>query len=303
MSKIVVVGSINTDMVICTRRLPGPGETVLGGTFLMNPGGKGANQAVAAAKLDGDVVFIGKVGDDSLGRDAVANMRRCGVDTRFIGVDPDSASGVATITVDESGENCIAVASGANACLSGAEVQSAWRQIDDVSIVLMQLETPLQTVQDTAALAKQSGATTILNPAPAQDLPDSLLALIDIITPNEHEAHQLTGVTIECDDSAKAAAQRLQQRGVPTVIITMGDRGAWIQTADFVGCVSAIPAKVVDTTAAGDTFNGALAVELALGTTLVDAVRVANHAASIAVTRPGAQGSCPTRKDLTDSLT
>ncbi|WP_168565563.1 ribokinase [Crateriforma spongiae] len=303
MSKIVVVGSINTDMVIRTRRLPGPGETVLGGTFLMNPGGKGANQAVAAAKLGGDVVFIGKVGDDSLGRDAVANMQHCGVDTRFIGVDPDLASGVATITVDESGENCIAVASGANACLSVADVQSAWKQIDDVSMVLMQLETPLETVQAAAQLAKQSGATTILNPAPAQDLPDALLALIDIITPNEHEAHQLTGVTINSDDSAKSAAQRLQQRGVPTVIITMGDRGAWIQSDDFTGCVDAIPAKVVDTTAAGDTFNGALAAELALGTARVDAVRLANHAASIAVTRQGAQGSCPTRKDLADSST
>ena len=298
MSKIVVVGSSNTDMVIKAARLPAPGETVLGGDFFMNPGGKGANQAVAAARLGGEVCFVAKVGADIFGQQAVEGFRNEGIDTTFVAVDAERPSGVATISVDAQGENCIAVASGANDALSPADVDNARERIESAEVLLMQLETPLPTVQHAAVLAKQSGKRVILNPAPAQPLADELLALLDVITPNETEAEILTGIKVESIDDAERAARALQQKGLASVIITLGARGAFVLDGSFTGLVAAPKVDPVDTTAAGDTFNGALAVALAEGQTIEAAVAFANKAAAISVTRLGAQASTPTLQEL-----
>ena len=208
MSKIVVVGSSNTDMVIQSEHLPAPGETILGGEFFMNPGGKGANQAVAAAKLGGDVVFVARVGDDIFGQEAVAGFKKEGINTAFIVTDPEQPSGVATIMVDGKGENCIAVASGANKLLSPADVDQAMAQVDAADVLLMQLETPIETIEYVAELGIQKGKTVILNPAPAQALSDELLAKLDVITPNETEAEILTGIKVENLADAEKAALR-----------------------------------------------------------------------------------------------
>lgn len=298
MAKIAVIGSSNTDMVIKTAHLPAPGETVLGGQFLMTPGGKGANQAVAAAKLGGDVVFVAKVGDDIFGQVAVAGLKSEGINTDYIVVDPDHPSGVATITVDEQGENCIAVASGANSALGPADIDRAAPQIEAASVLLMQLETPLATVEHAALLGRKAGKTVILNPAPAQPLSDDLFALLNVITPNETEAEILTGMKVETEHDAEQAARALRNKGVGAVIITLGSRGAFVLSESFVGLVPAPKVVPVDTTAAGDTFNGALAVGLAGGQTIEDAVVFANKAAAISVTRLGAQASTPTLKEL-----
>lgn len=298
MSKIAVIGSSNTDMVIKTGRLPAPGETVLGGQFLMNPGGKGANQAVAAARLGGDVVFVAKVGDDIFGQEAVEGFKGEGINTDYIVVDPDNPSGVATITVDEQGENCIAVASGANSALGPADIDSATPQIEAASVLLMQLETPLGTVEHAASLGRKAGKTVILNPAPAQPLSDALLALLDVITPNETEAEILTGIKVQTEHDAEEAARALRDKGVGAVIITLGSRGAFVLSESFLGLVPAPKVEPVDTTAAGDTFNGALAVGLADGQTIEDAVAFANKAAAISVTRLGAQASAPKLEEL-----
>ncbi len=298
MSRIVVVGSSNTDMVIKVAHLPAPGETVLGGQFLMNPGGKGANQAVAAARLGGDVVFVAKVGDDIFGQEAVQGFKNEGINTDHIAVDPDNPSGVATITVDAQGENCIAVASGANSALSPADIDRAAPQIVAASVLLMQLETPLPTIEHAALLGKKAGKTVILNPAPAQPLSDDLLAQLDVITPNETEAELLTGIKVQTENDAERAGRALRDKGVGAVIITLGSRGAFVLSESFLGLIPAPKVEPVDTTAAGDTFNGALAVGLAGGRTLEDAVILANKAAAISVTRLGAQASAPKLEEL-----
>jgi len=298
MSKIVVVGSSNTDMVIKSEHLPAPGETILGGAFLMNPGGKGANQAVAAAKLEGDVVFVAKVGDDIFGQEAVQGFQTVGINTDYIGVDPDNPSGVATIMVDAKGENCIAVASGANNTLGIEDVDKAMDQIDAASVLLMQLESPVPTVEYVASLGKAKGKTVILNPAPAQTLSDELLANLDIITPNETEAELLTGVKVDSLESAQSAADALHAKGLGTVIITLGSQGSYVSSNAFTGLVPTRKVDAVDTTAAGDTFNGALAVGLVNGEAIEEAVAFANKAATVSVTRIGAQSSCPTLDEL-----
>jgi len=298
MSKIVVIGSSNTDMVIKTAHLPAPGETVLGGRFFMNPGGKGANQAVAATRLSGDVVFVAKVGDDIFGQEAVEGLKSEGINTDTIVVDSDNPSGAATITVDEQGENCIAVASGANAALGPADIDSAAPQIEAANVLLMQLETPVPTVQYAASLGKKAGKTVILNPAPAQPLSDGLLAQLDVITPNETEAEILTGIKVETEDDAEKAARALRDKGVGVVIITLGSRGAFVLSESFLGLVPAPKVEPVDVTAARDTFNAALAVGLADGQAIEDAVVFANKAAAISVTRLGAQASTPTLEEL-----
>lgn len=298
MASVVVIGSSNTDMVIKAAHLPAPGETVLGGQFLMNPGGKGANQAVAAARLGGDVVFVARVGDDIFGQEAVQGFKNEGINTDYIVVDPDNPSGVATITVDEQGENCIAVASGANSALSPADIDRAAPQIEAASVLLMQLETPVPSVEYAASLGKKAGKTVILNPAPALTLSDGLLAQLDVITPNETEAEILTGIKVETEDDAEKAARALRDKGVGLVIITLGSRGAFVLSDSFIGLVPAPKVEPVDTTAAGDTFNGALAVGIASGRTSEDAVVFANKAASISVTRLGAQASTPLLEEL-----
>jgi ribokinase len=285
-------------MVIQSERLPAPGETILGGEFLMNPGGKGANQAVAAARLGGEVVFVAKVGDDIFGREAVSGFKKEGINIDFIGVDAQLPSGIATIMVDGKGENCIAVASGANNSLSTTDVDLAMDQIDAASVLLMQLETPLETIEYVTSVGHEKGKVVILNPAPAQALSDALLAKLDVITPNETEAALLTGIKVKTLDDAKAASAILRKVGVGAVVITLGSQGAFVDSESFSGLVPVRKVKVIDTTAAGDTFNGALAVAIASGKEMQEAVSFANEAAAISVTRLGAQASAPTLEEL-----
>ncbi|MBG9378740.1 ribokinase [Panacibacter sp. DH6] len=295
---IVVVGSSNTDMVIKSPYLPKPGETILGGTFFMNAGGKGANQAVAAARLGGNVSFIAKVGNDVFGKEAVTGFQKEGIDTAYVFTDATQPSGVALINVDDNGENCIVVASGANAALSTTDIDNARDKIINASIVLVQLETPLTTVAHVAALANDYGVTIILNPAPATKLDDALLAHIAVITPNQHEAAMLTGIEVNDTASAKHAAKILHGKGVKTVIITLGADGALLYHNDFFTGVASPVVKAADTTAAGDVFNGALAVALAEGKSVQHAVAYACSAAAISVTRLGAQASAPYRNEV-----
>ena len=295
---IVVVGSSNTDMVIAADRLPAPGETILGGTFFMNAGGKGANQAVAAARLGGEVCFIAKTGNDIFGRQAVQLFGDEGIDTSYIVSDPDEPSGVALITVDKQGENCIVVASGANATLSPQDLRTAEEVVGSAGCILLQLEIPLATVEYVAGLAAASGGRVILNPAPVCPLPDALLRNVWLLTPNKKEAEMLTGIEIRDLGSAREAAECLRQRGVKSVIITLGAEGAALLYDQGFVHVPAIPVKAVDTTAAGDVFNGALAAALSEGLPLLEATKYACRAAAVSVTRRGAQVSAPRKHEL-----
>jgi ribokinase len=296
--KIMVIGSSNTDMVIKTKKLPSAGETILGGDFFMNPGGKGANQAVAAARLGGDVILVAKTGNDIFGKEAKEVFKSENVDTRFILSDPDSPSGVALITVDADGENCIVVAPGSNSKLIISDIEVAREEVLRSGIILMQLEIPFETVMYVATLAFDSGIKFILNPAPAVDLPDNLLEKVYILTPNETEAELLTGIKVYDDRSAGQAASDLRKRGVKNVIITMGAGGSFVQTDSISVIIPGVTAKAVDTTAAGDIFNGALAVAISEGRMIDEAVKFANKAASISVTRLGAQASAPYRYEI-----
>lgn len=295
---ILVIGSSNTDMVIKSPHLPAPGETILGGIFFMTAGGKGANQAVAASRLGGNVAFIAKLGNDIFGKQAVVLFKKERLDISAVIIDKKAASGVALINVDDKGENCIAVASGANANLSPADLKKSKALIEAASILLMQLETPVETILYASVIAAAKKNTVILNPAPACILPDELYKHISIITPNEHEAGMLTGTAVRNMDDAKNACELLHAKGVTTVIITLGSKGALIYHQNKFQHVAAPKVKAVDTTAAGDVFNGALAVALAEKKSLKDAVQFACKAASIAVTRLGAQASAPYRKEF-----
>jgi ribokinase len=296
--KIVVIGSANTDMLIQLDRLPRPGETVLGGRFTTAAGGKGANQAVAAARAGGDVTLVARVGRDVFGEQALAGFRRDRIETRWVARDTGAPSGVALIFVARDGENSIAVAGGANARLSPADVQRAAGAIRAAGSVVLQLEIPLPTVEAAARLAAAAGVRVILNPAPARSLPDRLLRRVSILTPNESEATALTGVTVRDADSAARAAAQLLARGVGAVVVTLGARGAVAATPEGWQRIPGFRVKAVDTTAAGDVFNGALAVALGEGRPLVAAVRFANAAAALSVTRLGAQPSAPRRRDI-----
>jgi ribokinase len=296
--KIVVVGSTNMDMVVTTHHIPVPGETVLGGSFFMNPGGKGANQAVAVARLGGDAVFISKMGNDVFGKQSSQLLDEEGINTFYLLSDNDLPSGVALITVDQAGENSIVVASGANANLLPADLQTALTEIGDANTILMQLEIPMETVLFVAQYAAKKGIRVILNPAPANTLPPTLLNHIDIITPNKTEAEMLSGVKVTNLDSAKQAARAIHELGVKDVVVTMGPLGAVIFQNGEHEVVPAPKAEAIDTTAAGDVFNGALAVSLSEGKSLADAVRFACEAAAISVTRMGAQSSIPYRNEL-----
>jgi ribokinase len=291
--KIVVVGSSNTDMVVVADHFPAPGETILGGEFLMNPGGKGANQAVAAARLGGEVAFIAKVGQDIFGQQAMRHLREQGIDVSGIFTDSERPSGVAQITVDSKGENCIVVAPGANMALNPEDIDQSWRLIERADILLTQLETPLPTVAHAAERAARAGVRVILNPAPAAPLPAPLYTYLHIITPNESEAEKLSGVKITNEDSARAAAAFFHQKGVAVVVITLGAAGAYLATGQISKTIPAPKVKALDTTAAGDTFNGALAAALARGEDLENSVIFANQAAAMAVTKMGAQASIP----------
>lgn len=287
---IVVVGSVNTDLVVRASRIPSPGETVTGGRFLQADGGKGANQAVAAARLGAHVTFVGRVGADELGEHAVTGLRDEGIDVRFVTRDPGAASGVALIVVDGSGENAIAVAPGANARLSSADVEAAAGVIEEADALLLQLETPLEPVERAASIASEAGVRVILNPAPARPIPESLLALVDVLTPNEGEARALGG-----ESEVEAAAAALRRRGVGTVVVTLGSRGALLVTHEGETRVATVAVDVVDTTGAGDAFNGALAAGLAEGMDLEAAARFGCAAGTLATTVAGARPSLPER--------
>ena len=293
---IVVLGSTNTDMVISGAKIPVPGETVCGGSFMMNPGGKGANQAVAVARLSArrrQCVFIAKVGDDLFGRDTARRLKAEGIDARLI-VDKTAASGTALILVDRKGQNCISVALGANGTLSPEDVAPFASDIERADALLLQLETPLETVLWAARTAHAKGVHVILNPAPAAKLPRELYACLDWITPNETEAELLTGVKVADLASAQAAERVLKRRGVAHVAITLGAKGCYA-AGRIHPCVKV---KAVDTVAAGDTFNGAFVVALAEGKGVDEAIAFAQAAAARAVTRPGAQSSVPFRCEV-----
>jgi len=297
-NKILIVGSSNTDMVIKTNHFPAPGETILGGRFLMNAGGKGANQAVAAARLGGMVTFVGKIGDDIFGKQAVQQLEDEGINVDYVAVDPENPSGVALITVDKKGENSIVVAPGSNGTLSSADFDKAIAELNESEFVLMQLEIPIPTVEHVAAIAAEKQKKVILNPAPAALLSDELLKNLYLITPNETEAELLTGIKVTDQNSALLAASALHEKGVEIVIITMGSAGAFLLADNESEIISAPKVEAVDTTAAGDTFNGALTVALSEGKTIQESIAFANKAAAISVTRIGAQSSVPFRKEI-----
>lgn len=299
---IVVIGSLNMDFVVAVERLPMPGETIFGRGFRTIPGGKGANQAYAASKLAGadlTVRMVGRVGADSFGRALKANLAEVGVDVRAVLETGPEPTGVALIHVDAAGQNSITVAPGASALLSPKDIGS----LEDARCVLLQLEVPLETVAESLRKARQQAAIGILDPAPARELPNEILALADILTPNENEACVLAGVTPGRLDSTEAAAigRRIQERSAGAVIVKLGDRGCVYCATDRTIVVPPVPVRAVDSTAAGDTFNAALAVALVEQLSIDDALRFANAAAALSVTSPGAQTSAPARAEV-DSL-
>lgn len=298
MRSILVIGSSNTDMVVCSERLPRPGETVLGGEFFMNSGGKGANQAIAARRLGAAVTFITKLGDDMFGDRLQSVFMNEGIDTSGILIDENIPSGIALINVDKSGENSISVAQGSNGELSVFDVEKLSHLIDESELVLVQLEIPIETVTHVIKYAKQGGKRVILNPAPAANLSDDTLKGIFAITPNETEAELLTGIAVSDEKSAEDAANVLHRKGVENVVITMGSKGAYLSNSICHELIPAIKVEAVDTTAAGDVFNGAFAAALSEDYPIYDAVKFASRAAAIAVTRMGAQSSAPYRNEL-----
>ena len=298
MKKIIVIGSSNVDMVVRTSHLPAPGETILGGEFFMNQGGKGANQAVAIKRLGGNLIFMAKLGNDVLGRQSVGYFKKEGIDTRYIALDEDSASGVALISVDDHAENSIVVASGANMLLNEQDVDKMLEEMCEGDILLMQLEIPLQTVEYAARKAFGKGVKVVLNPAPARSLPKELFRHLYMVTPNRIEAEMLTGIKIANDADVEKVAEEICAMGVKHVIITLGSKGCLIREEGVSYRIDAFKVAPVDTTAAGDTFNGALCVGLSEGMDLKQAAVMASKASSIAVTRMGAQSSIPYREEL-----
>lgn len=304
---IVVIGSLNMDFVIVVDRLPLPGETILGRNFRTIPGGKGANQAYAAAKLapGGTVVrMIGRTGADSFGQALKANLAGAGVDIRGVLETDSEATGVACIHVDSTGQNSITVAPGANGVLSPADIDSTNWALAGARVVLLQLEVPIETVAEGLREARHSGATCILDPAPARALPTEILQLVDIATPNENEACILAGVPPGRVNAADAVAlgNRIRELGARAVVVKLGDQGSVYCGPDRTFATPPFPVRAVDSTAAGDTFNAALAVSLAEGAELEHALRFANAAAAISVTRAGAQTSAPSRADVESLL-
>lgn len=299
--KIVVVGSANTDFVVHLPHLPAKGETALGDQFHVVRGGKGANQAVAAARLGGEVTFVARLGNDDFGREALSAYQTEGLHTDYVVLDKELPSGVALIMVSQAGDNLIAVAPGANGRLSPQDVLAAESAIAEADCLLLQLETPLETVRTAAELAHRHQVRVILNPAPAQRLATDLLKLVDVLTPNEREAAFLVG---SGDDSLKRLENHdflsdLSSRvNVPTLIVTLGSKGAWFRSQGQEVRVPAFPVVPLDTTAAGDAFNGALAVALARGENLFQAIAWANAAGAISTTRAGAQPSLPRAAEL-----
>ncbi len=299
---VTVVGSLNMDLVARAPRIPKPGETIIGHDFRNVPGGKGANQAVAAARLGASVSMVGRVGQDAFAGPLLDNLDRDGVDHTYVSQDSEASTGVALIVVDEAGQNSIVVASGANMRFSPANVEAATEAIADADVLLLQLESPLETVTRAAEIAHAHGVTVILNPAPAQKLPASLLARVDVLIPNESETALLTDMAIDDRPEAEAAAAKLLDMGIQTVILTLGERGALLAQPDEVTLVPAFAVEPVDTTAAGDAFVGGFALALAEGKELKEAIRWGNAAGALATTTVGAQPSLPVRQAVEQLL-
>jgi ribokinase len=296
-SKLVVIGSANTDMVIKAEKLPLPGETILGGTFFMNAGGKGANQAVAAARLGGDVTLVAKVGNDIFGKGTIEGLKSENINTNFVLVDDEIPSGTALIMLNEEGENCIMVAPGANANLLPGDIDLV-KNLHEAEIILMQLEIPMETILSVVKNAKINGQKIIINPAPAQVLENEILNGLFLLTPNEIEATLLTGINVEDEVTASGAADIFLSKGVQHVIITLGKQGAYFKSNELEFSVKAPIVKAMDSTAAGDTFIGALSVAVTEKMDWKKAVEFAVQAASISVTRLGAQASVPYRNEI-----
>lgn len=300
--KLVVLGSINADHILNLDAFPAPGETVTGNHYQVAFGGKGANQAVAAGRSGADIAFIACVGDDDTGARVCNQLARDNIDREPVSVVAGESTGVALIFVNAEGENVIAIHAGANAALTPERVEAQRNRIAQASALLMQLESPVESVLLAAKIARQNQTRVILNPAPARALSDDLLALVDIITPNETEAEKLTGIPVKNDEDAARAAAALHAKGIGTVIITLGSRGVWASEQGQGQRVPGFKVKAIDTIAAGDTFNGALMTALLEEKPLAQAIRFAHAAAAIAVTRPGAQPSVPWRKEIDDFL-
>jgi ribokinase len=298
MKPIVVVGSSNMDLVARAPRIPVPGETLTGMDFFMVPGGKGANQAVAAAKLGGQVIFVARLGSDIFGTQSLENFKQVGIQTKHIEQLDGVPSGIALIAIDEKGKNSIIVVPGANGKLSPADVDKAKSDIAHAGVVVAQLEVPLETVEHTAVLAQDSGVPFILDPAPARPLSPALLSRVSILKPNEIEAETLTGIRVQDADSAKKAAGALLAKGVKQVIITLGDRGFLLAAGGSMDYIQPHKVKAVDSTAAGDAFTGALALGIADGKDIRQVALLANAVAALSVTRLGAQSSMPTRQEV-----
>ncbi|MDQ9126669.1 ribokinase [Serratia fonticola] len=297
-AKLVVLGSINADHILNINQFPQPGETVIGQQYKVAFGGKGANQAVAAGRSGADIAFIACVGEDDIGERIRQQLATDRIDTQPIEAITGRTTGVALIFVNAEGENVIGIDAGANAAVTPDYLNRYRQRVIDADALLMQLESPLETVIAAAKLAKQHQTQVILNPAPACELPDELLAMIDMITPNETEAQRLTGIAVNNDADAERAANILHDKGIGCVIITLGSRGVWLSENGKGKLVPGFKVKAVDTIAAGDTFNGALVTALLEGKVMSDAVRFAHAAAAIAVTRPGAQPSVPWREEI-----
>lgn len=298
LKNILVVGSSNTDMIIKIDKIPIPGETVIGGKFFKMAGGKGANQAVAAARAGGNVTFISSVGNDVFGNEAMLGFKKDGIDVEYVKIDDEEATGTALIFIDKNGENSIAVASGANLNLDESHLKKVIEKINNADVLLTQLEIPIKTVEEAIKIAYSAGVKIILNPAPAQPLSDELLKCISILTPNESEVELLTGIEVKDENDAKKAADVLLKKGVEIVIITLGVKGALLTTNEGSKLIHGFKVEAEDTTAAGDVFNGALAVAISENKELNDAIKFAHAAAAISVTRIGAQPSAPKRDEI-----
>lgn len=297
---ITVIGSINMDLVIHTERIPRPGETVLGNDFRQIPGGKGANQASAAAKLGANVKMIGCVGDDAFASTLINSLNTYGVNTDHVSIVPDIASGVAVITVEQSGNNSIVIAPGANYCVTDEKLKEAEDTIRNSDVIMLQLEIPVETVKSAVLMAKAAGKKVILNPAPAAKLDGEILKNVDILTPNETELEVLSGHRTDTIEDIRAAGQIMLNKGVKELIVTLGSRGCLYMNNQMSKKFDAYKVKAVDTTAAGDAFNGALAVYLSEGKTIDEAIDFAMKVGAMSVTRHGAQPSLPLLSEVLD---
>ncbi|NIY83035.1 ribokinase [Vibrio hepatarius] len=298
MNKLVVLGSVNADHVLQVPSFPRPGETLHGRNYQVIPGGKGANQAVAAARLKADTGFIACVGDDAFGINIRENFKMDSIDIGAVKMQPNCPTGIAMIQVSDSGENSICISAEANAQLTAEAIEPDLERIRQANYLLMQLETSLCGIEKAAQVAKQAHTTVILNPAPAKALSDELLSCVDIITPNETEAEVLTGIEVIDDATAQEAANALHRKGIDTVLITLGAKGVWLSRAGQGELIAGFRVKATDTTAAGDTFNGALVTGLLEQLPLKSAIKFAHAAAAISVTRFGAQTSIPSREEV-----